>query len=571
MPELSKLIDRHKRFYEKHEKENFDKARRYYRGDFWVNKGGEIDKSSNLHLCSKNLIYAIADTAVSALLGPNPQVAAQPRNRRSQEAIPAINGLMEYVFRSNRMRRRAATSLIDAVLCKRGVFKTGWDVQADRPVVKVCDPATIFFDLTVRDVDDIRYWIEATVLPFAEFKARVASGKYRANMDDIRPDRYPKWILGDRQKSASDTVRDAFEWVTVYEYYNLETNKVQHYVRQLDEVVFEDDIEYVPYSMFSLNQSGVDCLGLSEVQLVLTQQETVNDLLTHMKRIAYLMIPRIIYDSGRISEEDLNKAVEASAGSFVGISPQNAEALRSLGSLFYDMPMPQNPAAVKEFIARQEDDAAFISALAEAARGQVVGARTATEMAIIDAQMKNRLATREGHVNDALEDVAAKCFYLTQKYMRGEKMIKVTGGRRWEEVSLQTISDVDVEFEMVSYSPMQSNPAVQSETILQLLPVLMQDPNVDTRQLMEEIVRGMGLPNRILMSEQDVAAKVQAQQMAAQQLSMGGAAAGAAPPAGAEGGLPPELAALLEGGPAPEAEAEESLAAGGGSPIREAG
>ena len=76
MPELSKLIDRHKRFYEKHEKENFDKARRYYRGDFWVNKGGEADKSNNLHLCSKNLIYAIADTAISALLGPNPQVAA---------------------------------------------------------------------------------------------------------------------------------------------------------------------------------------------------------------------------------------------------------------------------------------------------------------------------------------------------------------------------------------------------------------------------------------------------------------------------------------------------------------
>ena len=570
MPELSKLIDRHKRFYEKHEKENFDKARRYYRGDFWVNKGGEADKSNNLHLCSKNLIYAIADTAISALLGPNPQVAAQPRNRRSQESVPAINGLLEYIFRSNRMRRLAATSLIDAVLCKRGIFKTGWDADADRPVIKVCDPATIFFDLTVRDVDDIRYWIEATVLPYAEFKARVESGKYRAKLEDVQPDRYPKWILGDRQKSASDTVRDAFEWVTVYEYYNLETNKVQHYVRQLDEVVFEDDIDYVPYSMFSLNQSGVDCLGLSEVQLVLNQQETVNDLLTHMKRIAYLMIPRIIYDSGRISEEDLNKAVEASAGSFVGIAPQNAEALRSLGSLFYDMPMPQNPAAVKEFIARQEDDAAFISALAEAARGQVVGARTATEMAIIDAQMKNRLATREGHINDALEDVASKCFYLTQKYMRGEKMIKVTGNRKWMEVTLPTIADVDVEFEMVSYSPMQNNPAVMSETLMQLLPVLLQDPNVDTRQLMEELVRGLGLPNRILMPEEDVAMKVQAQQMAEQQLAMGGAAAGAAPPMGAEGGLPPELVALMEGGAPPEAAPEESLAAGGGAPIRDA-
>ena len=81
-------------------------------------------------------------------------------------------------------------------------------------------------------------------------------------------------MLGSKQRGETNAVRDAFEWITVWEYYDRETNKVKHYVRQLDKVVFEDDIDYIPYSMFSLNQSGVDCLGLSEVQLVLTQQET---------------------------------------------------------------------------------------------------------------------------------------------------------------------------------------------------------------------------------------------------------------------------------------------------------
>jgi hypothetical protein len=124
-------------------------------------------------------------------------------------------------------------------------------------------------------------------------------------------------MLGSKQRGETNAVRDAFEWITVWEYYDRETNKVKHYVRQLDKVIFEDDIDYIPYSMFSLNQSGVDCLGLSEVQLVLNQQETVNDLLTHMKRITYLMIPRVLYDAGRISEEDLNKAVTAAAGSLL--------------------------------------------------------------------------------------------------------------------------------------------------------------------------------------------------------------------------------------------------------------
>jgi len=576
MPKLSTLIERHLNYYESQEKPNFDKARRFYRGDFWSGQTQVTDSTQSLMLCSKNLIYAIADTAISALLGPNPMVAANPRNRISQDAAPAVNGLIEYVFNANRMRRRAATALIDSVLCKRGIFKTGWNVKEDRPTIKVVDPSSLFFDLTVRDVDDIRYWLEATVLPFSEFKNRVETGRYSgAKIKDIRPDRYPKWMLGDRQKSSTDSVRDSFEWITVWEHYDRITNKVQHYVQQSDTVVFEDAIDYVPYSMFSLNHSGIDCLGLSEVQLVLSQQETVNDLLTHMKQITYLMIPRVLYDAGRITEEDLNKAMEAQAGSFIGITPENSEALRTLATLFYEMPIPQNPAGVKEFVARQEEDAAFISALAEAARGQVVGARTATEMAIIDAQMKNRLATREGHLNDALEDATAKAFYLCQRYMQKERLVHVTGNRKWTPVTHEVIRDVEVDFQMVSYNPIRRNPAVLSETLLQALPILMQDPNVDTRRLIEEMIQGLGLPQNIIMTEKDVAEKVAIETAAAHQQSLGGAAApaggGGGPPMGAEGDIPPDMLAAMMGGEAPVATPEESLAAGGGAPIREGG
>ena len=571
MPKLSTLIERHKSFYEDNEKKQFDKARRFYRGDFYTSKAMDVERNNNLHLCSKNLIYAIADTAVSALLGPNPQVAAMPRNERSSKATPAVTGLLEYMFRENKMRRRAATALIDAVLCKRGIFKTSWDSNKDCPTIKVCDPSTVFFDLTVRDVNDIKYWLEATVLPYAEFKARVETGRYKASLADIEPDRYPTWMLGDDQKGMTDSIRDAFEWVTVWEYYDRETNKVMHYVQQIDQVVFEDTIEYIPYSMFSLNQSGIDCLGLSEVQLVLNQQETVNDLLTHMKRITYLQIPRILYDAGRISEEDLNKAVEATAGSFVGMAPQNSEALRSLSALFYEMPMPQTPQGVVAFIDRQENDAAFISALAEAARGQVVGARTATEMAIIDAQMKNRLATREGHLNDAMEDLAGKAYFLCRKYMRGEKMIKIAGSRKWSSVTLDTIMDVDMAFEMVSYNPIKTNPSVMIETLLQLIPLLQQDPNINTRQLTEEIVKGIGLPTKLLMPEEEVAEAAQMQMEQQQQMALGGAAA----PGGGGGPAPsPEEVAMLEMmamAAGEQAAPEESMAAGGGAPIREAG
>lgn len=533
---LSNLIDRHRRYYERTEKKNFDKARRYYRGEFYTSRN-DVNLSDGAipsFLCSKNMIYAIADTAVSALLGPNPKVAANPRNRESQEAIPLVNGLMEYVFDVNNMRRRAATALIDAVLCKRGVFKVGWDSAGDKPVVRVIEPGSIFFDQTVRDVDDIRYWLEAAVIPWTEFQRRVRDGFYKSpKIADVMPDRYPKWITDSYKNSDVAQLRDAFEWVTVWEYYDRETNKVIHYVRQADAVVFEQELDYIPYSMFTLNQSAVDCLGLSEVQLVLNQQETINDLLTHMKQIVYLMIPRILFNSELITEEDLNKAVESATGSFVPISPTNAEGLRTLSTLFYEMPMPQVPVGVENFIARQEGDAAFISALAEAARGQVAGARTATEMAIIDAQMRTRLATREGHINTALQDVAEKCFFLAKRYMKEPKLVAVSGHEGWSEVSLADIREVDVNFSMVSYNPIRQNPSVMSETLLKLFPILAQDPNINKRALLEELVNGVGLSGKLLIPKEELEQQeaMQQQMMMAQMMgAMGGGGPGAAPP-----------------------------------------
>jgi hypothetical protein len=590
---LSKLIDRHLDYYKRAEKKDFDKARRFYRGNFFASSDSDIQGlSQSSYLCSKNLIYAIADTAVSALLGPNPSVGAVARTPLSQDAAPAVTGLIEYVFESNRFRRKAATALIDAVLCKRGIFKTGWDSKKDIPIVRAINPSSVFFDLTVRDPDDIRYWIEATVISFEEFKQRVKSGQYKAELvKEIRPDRYPKWLLDDNQKNQTNHVRDAFQWVTVYEYYDRERGMIQHYIKQADAVVFEDKIDYIPYSMFTLNQSGIDCTGLSEVQLVLKQQETINDLLTHMKQITYLQIPRVMYDSGRLTEEDLNKAVESSAGSFVGINPSNSDALRSLATLFYEMPIPDSPAGVKEFIARQEDDAAFISALAEAARGQVAGARTATEMAIIDAQLRTRLATREGHLNDALEDVAKKVFYLCKKYMREKRLIRISGSNKWEELNHQNLIEIDVDFEMVGHNPIRRNPGMMAETLIQLLPFLSQNQNVDVRRLTEEILTNLGLPARIMIPEAEIiaqqqamAAQQQALIQAEQQAKLGGAAAGKPAMEAKEqaqlqqllASLPPEEAEAMvmamaqqqSGGEAPVEGAEESLPGGGGAPIR---
>ena len=155
--------------------------------------------------------------------------------------------------------------------------------------------------------------------------------------------------------------------------------------------------------------------------------------------------------------------------------------------------------------------------------------------------------------------------------MKHEKMVRIAGSERWFPINHETIHDVMVNFEMVSYNPIRQNPSVLAETLVQLLPFLMQNPHVDVRRLTEEVVSGLGLPRKILMSELDVAAKAEADAALQQQLALGGAAGAGGPvgPSGPDqGGMPPELAALMGGSPE-DAQAEESLAAGGPSPLRQ--
>jgi hypothetical protein len=147
--------------------------------------------------------------------------------------------------------------------------------------------------------------------------------------------------------------------------------------------------------------------------------------------------------------------------------------------------------------------------------------------------------------------------------MQEEKLVKVSGHEGWQEVGLADIRDVDVNFQMVSYNPIRQNPSVMSETLLKLFPVLMQDPNIDKRRLIEELVNSVGLSTNLLVPKEEIEA--QEQQAAMMMQAQMEAAQGGGAPAGLPPGIPPELAALAGGAP-PELPANETAVAGGEAP-----
>ena len=513
MPRLRTLVDQHRRHYEKTEREGVETARRLYLGDSWGRGvvGGQTTDSDRRMFASKAIIYAIADTAMSSLVGPTPRVAPMPTNPKANAAVSAVGGLMDWVFRANRMRRRISTSLIDAILAKRGCFKTSFDDAKGQPVIRAIDPTTLFFDLTVRDPDDISYWLEATVIPWKRFVDLRDRGVYSSDkIGDVKPDRYPRWLLDSNWTQQQTGVLDAQRYVVIWEYYDVERGRAVHYAERNDVTLFEDSISYMPYSMYSLNPSGVDCSGISEVQLLLNSQRTVDDLLTLWKRIAYLQVPKTFFDAGRIAEDSINDMVRANVGAYIPLHPRASMSPDArFSNLFFAAPVPEVPIGVKEMIAKTEDDMAFTSGLVEAARGRITGARTATEMAIVDAWTQTRLSARTSNMNEAIEDAARKAFYLCKRSLPAEKLVRVSGGR-FAPISVATLADVDMDFEMVAYNALRRNPAVVLDTLVQMLPVFANAPNVVIPALIETISDLLALPSeRFLLSQEQMEAMAQ--------------------------------------------------------------
>ncbi|MDI7268978.1 MAG: hypothetical protein QME96_13400, partial [Myxococcota bacterium] len=563
LDDIDDKIGRHTSHFKTHERADFLRARRYYKGEFWRDRArvDSDDPQTFEFRATKNITFAIAQTALVSLVSPNLAVAANPQTEASARIAPAIDALIRWSFRANKMRRRSQTAILDGVLLGRGCYKTGWSDAHGMPITRAVDPSRLFFDLFARDPDDIRYWLEAVPLPETEYRRRVESGEYAtAAKDPVIPSDRSDWIDDFVTGEITHRVRATGKWVDVWEYYDVERGTVVHYHQPTRTVLLHDSLRHVPYSMFALNPSGTDCSGVSEIRLILDQQRTINTLLSLLKRIAYLMVPRVLYDAGVITEEDVNKLVNASPGAFVPMTARKdslGAAQKALADVFWQAPMPEHPQGVFDFLARSEDDAAFVSALADLARGQKIGARTATELAVMETMMKTRVSALERNAGEAIEDVAAKHLWLCQRHLPAPRRVRISGGA-WTTVYLHTLRDVDVDFEMVAHSPVRMNPAVMLEQIVALLPSLLQFPNVDAIALAEELVGHAGFSRDVLLSREEAMNRVAAAAQAEAAKAMGGAAAvSGAQPGQPPGGMPAEgqvPQAQLPEGQAPQAQ-----------------
>lgn len=483
--EYRNTIDRHVLNFETNDRRRWDDLLRFYQGRFWTEETG--DSESEWMRTSVNLTFAITETALSTLIPPNPAVTALARNATEEGRIKAAEAFVNLALDVSDYRAEQGIYVQDAVLYGRGVTKTSFSPKHDLPIVRAADNRSVFFDLTARREDDIRYWIEATLLSEDQFLARVggkdaAGGDYsREAAADVTPDTFPKWMLRGLPKNLAQQEMANFQkWVTVYEFYDMERGKVVHMAAGSDRVLMEDDLIYNPFDILTLNSNGVDCRGLSEIALISPNQEEVNNLLTYWLNIVRLSVPKGVYDPGGVEEDGLAKAAAAPLGSW---TPVRTLGGRSIADSLGQFPTPQVPADALALLEKVWNNINIVSALADAQRGQVTGARTATELALVQGELRNRLRSRQNKIDRLTASVAKKMLFLMQRFMSEEKVLQVTGRDGWTPVAPDTIVGIDAAFKVVPYSPMESNRAVVQEQFLQLLQFLGNNPAVDQRKL----------------------------------------------------------------------------------------
>lgn len=551
------LIHQSIKAHQLEERKQWDKVRAWLQGRYWTQTTGENE--GDLLKSSINYAFALVETAASSLVPKNPQatVASRSPDDDGDQTARKIESWVNISLAQNVFKDEQFLSIQDVILYGRSIFKTTWDPKTNTATVRRLDPRTVLFDLTAQRTRDIRYYIELTYLTVDEFAARVGKGLYTLTNPDNMPNggAYPEWFQEQWSPNAEGgadrfkELRDWEKWVPVYEVYDIDRKQVSHWIDGQDTPVMLDDEDfYCPYTLYYLNSNAQDCRGLSEILLVAPTIDDINRTLTYILNIIRRQIPRVAYDSTSMTADDVMKINTAPAGAWVPVKSQNG---LPINGAFAPTPIPVLPPDVMTYLAKQESNLSFVSALAEAQRGQVTGARTATEMALIDQQLRNRLIGRQDRVDSALVDVVKKMIHLGSRYLPGTVSVRVGDGKgaeAWEKLSRKDIASIDVDVEVVPYSPIENNRAVLEERWMKMLEYTTQRENFDQRELDEEFVRAFKLnPKTLKPRPEDVPVETGAGTVSEKDVSEVAAQFGATPAevlAAANGaqpsGLPPQ-------------------------------
>jgi len=492
--ELMVLAEAHRREHRQSESDAWRRARMLYRGlqPEGANDGSASNASRSI---AWNYVYQICDAAVCGLVGGSVQMQAHPEEEAAVSDTAAASRAMNEALRKSGINAEMRQAVLDAILLSRFVFEVRQG--KDGPVVECVRPDTVYFDLEARQPKKIRYVLHAVPVHVDDVKRLIRERIYRRpdDMDAcLQPSAMPEWLGRlDVSKPIPPT------YVIVWRYYDLLNGKTTHWLDGSGIVLLEEDMppQGCPLVIGSMISNGEDARGLSEIQLIARLQEILNGLVGKAWEVAAISEPVTIYDSKRVDPESVSRIFDAAGcpGRFVGVDTIGSDP-NPLASHLFDLEQPAIPATHMQLLDLIPRIVSQVSALSDLQRGQTVGAKTATEIALLQSELKNRMASREEMLAEAMSEVAAKVWTLLSR--RGKAMLVPTGDS-YETVDPRKIKG-SLRFAWHAYDAVKQNPFLEAEQVMSFLPIAQAYPQVVSPDvLVRHLYRIRGLPEEYLL------------------------------------------------------------------------
>lgn len=574
----AKIIKAHQTRMQRHRK-SWARAASMYRSDFYERGSTSSQDPDNFDLdedgvtVEHNWLYAFVDSMTANICPTNPEVTIRPRRKALKEAAELRTALVNNVLLLEKAHDKMWKLVTRASIFPRAFAKLVWNKRRRRPLIRVINPEFIFFDTTAEEWEDIRYVVEATVITKGEFERRIRrrgrsrsqGGLYRTNAaEGVKFGAYPSWLADESKQDGTDTEEEAdisrsgFEWVVVYEYYDLVENKFFHYVDTSPVPLYSGDLPYEhlrnPYFLLTFNDNLSDLGGLSDSDLVYSTIERLNEMSSLQLWHNKASIPITLVHEGLLDDPEAFKdglANVTGPGQALSVTAkQNVGVHDVVGHT----PSPSLPINWADSKAELRELAEFVLGLASYQRGSVGHADVATELALSDTAIRTRNARRQKRVYDVIAWLAEGIIGLYAQFLTdGDERIFVRINDSDDDVrelspeSLGMGTDNDdpitsYDYEARPFNAEEGNSVTQLKTLVEFLPVFTQSPHVNQQKLIGKLLELLKMPE--LIAEAPPAGPQG--QPPGPGMPPGGQQT-AAPDMGMQG-VPPEMQAALQGG-----------------------
>ena len=502
------------------ERNDWDRWRSWYASDYWGESkeqpsgstpiGGDLSEGMTFET---NYPYAYVDTMIANVCPQNPKVTVMARRDELKGAAQFREALLGDVFRRNELHTLLWKSATNASICGRGFMKVVWNFRRNTAEMFEVDPRQVFFDMSAARWRDIRYLVEVTVLTEAEFKQRTKTKKgtkssYNKKVADKATFAgYPKWLKDSTQNASmmNEASTQVYKWVTVYEVYDFEGDgRYFHFLDNVEEALFEGELPYRyiqnPFVHLSFNENMKDLGGLSDIKLIQSLQERLNEIDTLELWHAHTSTPVMMVNTALTDNpEDIMTALQEAnqPGSMIAV---HGKANAPLSDIIGSTPIPSISPSFADMRERCNQVIEFILGIPQYSRGVVGVADVATEVALADTATRTRNGRRIKMVEDMIRGISQRVVGLYEEYLSEDTNlpVRLTDSQEVLKVNRETLKlrdlrdagqqPLDYDYEAIPYSPTENHRLVQLQKLQQYMPLLLQSPIVDKQKLIFKLL-----------------------------------------------------------------------------------